>query len=232
MGMVQVATETTPRNNHTLYFVFDPYDPGTYATLPLLGMVEEYFETNLAIRLLGAYEFDNVELSREQKKHLREQLDALIPISRLHMSEDLLRRLDSDDRMVFNSAPPTACVLAVQSRSRYALSSLRAVQEAFFARGDDISKRWVLERIGPCFGLSDPEYDRAYTRALEPEAIEHSKTQTQRLLESVGATGAPQVIAKSGSHVSAFELTPYFGKPKTFAETLGAVLRLERPIDF
>jgi putative protein-disulfide isomerase len=148
------------------------------------------------------------------------------------MSEDLLRRLDSDDRMVFNSAPPTACVLAVQSRSRYALSSLRAVQEAFFARGDDISQRWVLDRIGPCFGLSDAEYDRAYTKALEPESIEHSKMQTQRLLEAVGAKGAPQVIAKSGSQISAFELTTYFGKPKTFAETLGAELRLERPIDF
>lgn len=227
-----MAAETIVTNNHTLYFVFEPYDPETYATLPLLGMVEEYFETNLAIRLLGAYEFDNVELSREQKKHMKEQLAALTPRSRLHISDDLLRRLDSDDRLVLNSAPATACVLAVQSRSRYALSSLRAVQEAFFARGDDISQRWVLDRIGPCFGLSDPEYVRAYTQVLQPEAIDHVKMQTQRLLELVGATGAPQVIAKSGSHISAFELTPYFGKPKTFAETIGAVLRLERPIDF
>jgi len=126
--------------------------------------------------------------------------------------EGLLR----DERAVFDSAPPTAAVLAAEQLEGLGLDLLGRLQTAHYIEGRRIADEAVLLELAQSIGLQAQAFQSAFVAVDVPAHVKASRT----LLARIGGPGFPTLALEQHGHFTRIDISRWLGKPDAFADWL------------
>lgn len=133
--------------------------------------------------------------------------------------DGLLRDADA----VFDSAPPTAAMLAAEQLAGRGLDMLAALQVAHYLEGRRIADRSVLLAVAEETGLPRDAFDAALT-ACSGEVLDTHLAATRAFMSRVGAQGFPTLVLAREDGLELVGVSPFIGKPEAFAHWLSTHL--------
>jgi putative protein-disulfide isomerase len=126
--------------------------------------------------------------------------------------EGLLR----DEEAVFDSAPPTAAVLAAEQLEGRGLALLERLQTAHYVEGRRIADETVLLELANSIGFEAEAFRRSF---IEVDVQAHFVT-SRALLAKVGGQGFPTLALERDGRLTLIDIGPWLGKPEAFAQWL------------
>ncbi|WP_030141520.1 DsbA family protein [Pseudomonas fluorescens] len=126
--------------------------------------------------------------------------------------EGLLR----DEEAVFDSAPPTAAVLAAEQLEGRGLALLERLQTAHYVEGRRIADETVLLELANSIGFEAEAFRRSFT---EIDVHAHF-LESRALLAKVGGQGFPTLALERDGRLTLIDIGPWLGKPEAFAQWL------------
>ncbi|MCA1326509.1 DsbA family protein [Herbaspirillum sp. alder98] len=121
----------------------------------------------------------------------------------------------TDTTAVFDSGPPIAAVLAMQSLkgNDAGLDLLAAIQRAHYQDGRRISDESVLVALAEQLGADG----QAFAAAMQQQPLEAHFQATRDLLDQVGGRGFPTFVLQRGEAMEVIEVGPWLGRPVEWA---------------
>ena len=126
--------------------------------------------------------------------------------------EGLLR----DEEAVFDSAPPTAAVLAAEQLEGRGLALLERLQTAHYVEGRRIADETVLLALANSIGFEAEAFRRSF---IEVDVQAHFVA-SRALLAKVGGQGFPTLALERDGRLTLIDIGPWLGKPEAFAQWL------------
>ena len=126
--------------------------------------------------------------------------------------EGLLR----DEEAVFDSAPPTAAVLAAEQLEGRGLALLERLQTAHYVEGRRIADETVLLELANSIGFEAEAFRRSF---IEVDVQAHFAA-SRALLAKVGGQGFPTLALERDGRLTLIDIGPWLGKPEAFAQWL------------
>lgn len=126
--------------------------------------------------------------------------------------EGLLR----DEEAVFDSAPPTAAVLAAEQLEGRGLALLERLQTAHYVEGRRIADETVLLELANSIGFGAEVFRRSF---IEVDVQAHFVA-SRALLAKVGGQGFPTLALERDGRLTLIDIGPWLGKPEAFAQWL------------
>jgi putative protein-disulfide isomerase len=126
--------------------------------------------------------------------------------------EGLLR----DEEAVFDSAPPTAAVLAAEQLEGRGLALLERLQTAHYVEGRRIADETVLLELANSIGFEAEAFRRSF---IEVDVQAHFVA-SRALLAKVGGQGFPTLALERDGRLTLIDIGPWLGKPEAFAQWL------------
>lgn len=133
--------------------------------------------------------------------------------------EGLLR----DNTAVFDSAPPTAAVLAAETLAQRGLDMLARLQTAHYVEGQRIADHAVLVKLAGSLGLDTEAFAQALEQA-EDTALDEHIAATRRLMASLGAQGFPSLALERDGQFTLLDVSAFLGEPQKLRSWLVAQL--------
>ena len=130
--------------------------------------------------------------------------------------EGLLR----DHSAVFDSAPPTAAILAADQLGGHGLELLERLQTAHYVEGRRIADEAVLLELAQTIGLPA----QAFLAALSTVDVQGHIKASRTLLAQLGGQGFPTLALEQDGQFTLIDIGPWFGKPEAFAQWLSQAL--------
>ena len=126
-----------------------------------------------------------------------------------------------DTHAVFDSAPPTAAVLAVQALKGEAagLDMLAAIQRAHYQQGRRISDMATLVELAHTLGIEPAAFTGEMQRVEQEELANHIEA-SRELLNYVGGRGFPTFVLQRGDTLEVLDTGRWLGKPEEWAKFL------------
>ena len=132
--------------------------------------------------------------------------------------EGLLR----DEEAVFDSAPPTAAVLAAEQLEGRGLALLERLQTAHYVEGRRIADETVLLELANSIGFEAEAFRRSF---IEVDVQAHFVA-SRALLAKVGGQGFPTLALERDGRLTLIDIGPWLGKPEAFAQWLKQAMPL------
>ncbi|MFL6968416.1 DsbA family protein [Pseudomonas alvandae] len=132
--------------------------------------------------------------------------------------EGLLR----DEEAVFDSAPPTAAVLAAEQLEGRGLALLERLQTAHYVEGRRIADETVLLELANSIGFGAEVFRRSF---IEVDVQAHFVA-SRALLAKVGGQGFPTLALERDGRLTLIDIGPWLGKPEAFAQWLKQAMPL------
>lgn len=126
--------------------------------------------------------------------------------------EGLLR----DEEAVFDSAPPTAAVLAAEQLEGRGLALLERLQTAHYVEGRRIADETVLLKLADSIGFEAEAFRRSF---IEVDVQAHF-LESRALLAKAGGQGFPTLALERDGRLMLIDIGPWLGKPEAFAQWL------------
>jgi putative protein-disulfide isomerase len=120
-----------------------------------------------------------------------------------------------DTSAVFDSAPPTAAMLAAEELIGRGLDMLAQLQIAHYVEGRQISDRSVLIDVAASLGLDAADFAIALDRQ-SGEALQAHIQQTRSFMTQVGAQGFPSLVLESEGVFQSVDFSKFLGRPQAF----------------
>jgi putative protein-disulfide isomerase len=133
--------------------------------------------------------------------------------------EGLLR----DEEAVFDSAPPTAAVLAAEQLDGRGLALLERLQTAHYVEGRRIADEAVLLELANSIGFEAEAFRRSFT---EIDVNAHF-LESRALLAKLGGQGFPTLALERDGRLTLIDIGPWLGKPDAFAQWLRQAVPLQ-----
>ncbi|WP_210642383.1 MULTISPECIES: DsbA family protein [unclassified Pseudomonas] len=133
--------------------------------------------------------------------------------------EGLLR----DTGAVFDSAPPTAAILAAEQLGGLGLELLGRLQTAHYVEGRRIADNAVLLELAQSIGLTAQVFQPAFDTADVQGHIKASRA----LLAKLGGQGFPTFALERAGQFTLIDVGPWLGKPEAFAQWLRQTLPVQ-----
>ncbi|WP_313958331.1 DsbA family protein [Pseudomonas citri] len=134
--------------------------------------------------------------------------------------EDYFEGLLRDGDAVFDSAPPTAAVLAAEQLDGRGLELLGRLQTAHYVEGRRIADEAVLLELAQSIGLQA----QAFRSAFEAVDVQGHIKASRTLLSEVGGQGFPTFALEQDGLFTLIDIGPWLGKPEAFAQWLKQAL--------
>ena len=199
----------------TLHFIYDPLCGWCYCAEPLVNAAEKV--PGLAIRLHGGGLWpEPTRLPAETRQYIRQMDERAARISGQPYGKAYLEGLLPDPTMTLESRPTTAAVLAAEAIAGRGLAMLRGIQHAHYERGLKVVEDDVLRQIAGEIGLDPATFERERTQVTVGEHI----TNTQRLMQQIGAGGFPAFVLEAGGQWFAVPHQRFASDPAGFAAWL------------
>jgi len=174
-----------------LVYFADPMCSWCWGFSPDIGMIADRFKTSLPIHpVMGGLRPGTIEpMSRDLKEAVRGHW--------VHVAEQTGQRFDFSffERagFVYDTEPACRAVVVMRDLAPdQALSFMMALQRAFYADGQDITKADVLSGIAAGFGVTEMEFAEAFDGDEAGEATQRDFLTTQRF----GVSGFPTLYAE------------------------------------
>jgi putative protein-disulfide isomerase len=203
----------------TLHYIYDPLCGWCYGAKPLLYAAQQV----LPVQLHGGG-----MMTGGNRQAVSPQLrDYVIPHDRRiaeytgqPFGEAYFEGLLRDHSAVFDSAPPTAAVLAAEQLEGRGLELLGRLQTAHYVEGQRIADQDVLRALAESIGFEPQAFEKAFTQNLGTQTDAHIKDSRQWLAK-VGGQGFPTLALEQDGHLTLLDISPWLGKPEAFAAWLG-----------
>ncbi len=115
----------------------------------------------------------------------------------------------------FDSAPPSAAILAAEQLNASGLSMLSALQQAYYREGQRITDAAILHACAQQIGLDAAAFSSAMASQTDAVLDAHFK-QSRRKMAELGMRGFPALALQTGTQWQIIDLGPFFGKPQAF----------------
>lgn len=202
----------------TLHYIYDPLCGWCYGAAPLVKAAREVLRVipHGGGMMTGARRQNVTSRLREYvKPH-----DARIAqLSGQPFGVAYRDGLLHDASAVFDSAPPTAAMLAAEELAGRGLDMLAQLQIAHYVEGRRIADRVVLVELAVSLGLEAQSFAAALDRQ-SGEALQTHFRQTHALMARVGAQGFPSFVLDDGEALKTLEFSSFLGRPREFQEWL------------
>ncbi|MBV8047663.1 MAG: DsbA family protein [Paludibacterium sp.] len=206
----------------TLHYLYDPLCGWCYGAAPLVAAAREV----LPVRAHGGG-----MMAGDSRQPVTPQLrDYVMPHDRRiavltgqPFGEAYFEGLLRDASAVFDSAPPTAAMLAADKLAGRGLDLISRLQIAHYVEGRRIADRDVLIEMAGVIGLDPTAFALAMDEA-QGEALHSHIAETRRLMERVGARGFPSFALECDGQFSLLDAGAFLGRPPALRDWLRAQL--------
>ncbi|MGO0790723.1 DsbA family protein [Herbaspirillum seropedicae] len=213
---------TTPAAAHdtVLHYIHDPLCGWCYGAAPLVAAARQV----LPVQAHGG----GMMAGRNRRRVDAQLRDYVMPhdhrIAKMTgqvFGEPYFHGLLKDTDAVFDSAPPTAAVLAVQALGGEAagLDMLAAIQRAHYQQGRRISEPATLIELAQALGIEAAAFSAELQRIEQEELADHIEA-SRELLNYVGGRGFPTFVLQRGDTLEVLDTGRWLGQPEQWANYL------------
>ncbi|MFE8645334.1 DsbA family protein [Sphingomonas sp. NCPPB 2930] len=205
----------------TLHYFFDPFCGWCYAAAPLLKAARDVPGLQVALHGGGMMAGPNAQRVTPALRDYVMPHDRRIAATTgqpfgIAYFDGLLR----DTTAVFDSAPPTAAILAAESLGGHGARLLHRLQQAHYVEGRRIADAVVLQTVAEEVGLDAQAFARALAHATGPATRRHIDD-TRALMRKTGIQGFPGVALQAADgHLQPIEVGRYLGQPAAWQALL------------
>ena len=202
----------------TLHYLYDPLCGWCYGAKPLIAAAQT---------VLPVIAHGGGMMTGANRQPVSAQLrDYVIPHDRRiaeytgqPFGEAYFEGLLRDHTALFDSAPPTAAVLAAEQLAGRGLELLGRLQSAHYVEGRRIADEAVLIEFAAALGLEPAAFTQTFKQILANELPAHFQ-HSRALLAQVGGQGFPTLALEQDGRFSLIDIGPWLGKPDAFAHWL------------
>ncbi|MBG7621714.1 DsbA family protein [Herbaspirillum sp. AP02] len=213
---------TTPATVHdtVLHYIHDPLCGWCYGAAPLVAAAR----TVLPVLAHGG----GMMAGRNRRRVDAQLRDYVMPhdhriaqMTGQAFGENYFNGLLKDTDAVFDSAPPIAAVLAVQSIQGEAagLDMLAAIQRAHYQQGRRISELSTLTELAQALDIDAATF-AAELQRVEQEELDAHIAASRELLNYVGGRGFPTFVLQRGDTLEVLDTGRWLGQPEQWAAYL------------
>ena len=202
----------------TLHYLYDPLCGWCYGAAPLLKAAREI----LPVRAHGGGMMAGERRQRvtpQLREFVKPHDERIAQLSGQHFGSAYLDGLLRDTSAVFDSAPPTAAMLAAEQIAGRGLEMLAQLQVAHYVEGRRIADRAVLSEVAAALGLDTAAFAEALERQ-SGEALQAHFDATRALMAQVGAQGFPTLVLETEEGLQIVDFAGYQGRPQDFQDWL------------
>lgn len=212
-------------NDLTLHYLYDPLCGWCYGASPLLAAAREV--TGLDVRLHGGgmmTDANRQPVGAGLRHYVMPHDLRIAQLTGQPFGKDYFDGLLRDTSAVFDSAPPTAAVLAAEALDGLGAAMLARIQRAHYVEGRRIAERPVLLELVPNWGLARASPRRS-TPAPASRCAPHF-ADSRRLMNRLGAAGFPTFALERDGRLQVLDTGRYLGQPDDWRAFLETQLRL------
>lgn len=202
----------------TLHYLYDPLCGWCYGAAPLLKAAREV----LAVRAHGGGMMAGARRQRvtpQLREFVKPHDQRIAQLSGQQFGKAYLDGLLRDTGALFDSAPPTAAMLAAEQIAGRGLEMLAQLQVAHYVEGRRIADRAVLSEVATALGLDTAAFAEALERQ-SGEALQAHFDETRALMAQVGAQGFPTLVLETKGGLQIVDFAGYLGRPQDFQDWL------------
>lgn len=205
-------------NTTTLHYIYDPLCGWCYGAAPLVKAAREV----LSVRphgggmMVGAH---RQTVTPQLREFVKPHDARIAQLSGQRFGQGYLDGLLCDTNAVFDSAPPTAAMLAADVIAGCGLDMLAQLQFTHYVEGRRIAERAVLIEVAATIGLDPASFAEALDRQ-SGEVVQTHFHETRAFMAQVGAHGFPSFVLESGGVFQAVEFSSFLGRPQDFQDWL------------
>ncbi|WP_433861084.1 DsbA family protein [Pseudomonas thivervalensis] len=199
----------------TLHYLYDPLCGWCYGAKPLVQAAQAV----LPVILHGGgmmTDANRQQVSPQLRNYVMPHDRRIAEYSGQPFGEAYFDGLLRDHSAVFDSAPPTAAILAAEQLGGHGLELLGRLQTAHYVEGRRIADEAVLLELAQSIGLPA----QAFLAALRAAAVQRHIEASRALLHQVGGQGFPTFALEQDGQFTLIDIGPWFGKPEAFARWL------------
>ena len=202
----------------TLHYLYDPLCGWCYGAAPLLRAARGI----LPVRAHGGGMMAGASRQRvtpQLREFVTPHDERIAQLSGQHFGTAYLDGLLRDTSALFDSAPPTAAMLAAEQIAGRGLEMLAQLQVAHYVEGRRIADRAVLSEMAAALGLDSAAFAEALERQ-SGEALQAHFDATRALMAQVGAQGFPTLVLETAGRFQVVDFATYLGRPQEFQDWL------------
>lgn len=203
----------------TLHYLYDPLCGWCYGAKPLVQAAQAVLPViaHGGGMMTGT---NRQQVSPQLRNYVMPHDRRIAEYSGQPFGEAYFDGLLRDHSAVFDSAPPTAAVLAAEQLGGHGLELLGRLQTAHYVEGRRIADETVLLELAQSIGLPAQAFLAAFRAADVQGHIKASRA----LLAQVGGQGFPTLALDQEGQFTLIDIGPWLGKPEAFAQWLKQAL--------
>lgn len=209
MASVTSSTGKT-RSTKILHYVYDPLCGWCYGIAPLIEMVSHEFPD--AIKLHGGGLFTparGVSGGESWKEYVTPLDERISQLSGQIFSQAYKDNLGNTE-MVLNSLLPISAILVAEMMGKRDVFLLKALQDAYYLDGLNISDKNTLLFIVSKLGFDITQFSVLLTEVSEKQ-IQHHLNQTHQLMNQVNGRGFPTLFIEDNQTYHLIPTEKYLG---------------------
>ncbi|WP_460319896.1 DsbA family protein [Pseudomonas ogarae] len=206
----------------TLHYIYDPLCGWCYGAKPLVQAARAVLPViaHGGGMMTGA---NRQQVSPQLRNYVMPHDRRIAEYCGQPFSEAYFEGLLRDHSAVFDSAPPTAAILAAEQLGGLGLELLGRLQTAHYVEGRRIADEAVLLELAQTIGLPT----QAFLAALSTVDVQGHIKASRTLLAQVGGQGFPTLALEQDGQFTLIDIGPWFGKPEAFAQWLSQALPVQ-----
>lgn len=205
-------------NTTTLHYIYDPLCGWCYGAAPLVKAARKI----VSVRPHGGGMMTGPRrqvVTPQLRDFVRPHDARIAQLSGQRFGKKYLDGLLCDTNAVFDSAPPTAAMLAAEAIAGRGLDMLAQLQIAHYVEGRRIADRTVLIDVATALGLESAAFADALDRQ-SGEAVQAHVSETRAFMAQVGAQGFPTFVLESKETLQVVDFSGYLERPLDFQNWL------------
>lgn len=203
-----------------LHYIADPLCGWCYAAAPLVRAARDVAGLDIALHGGGMMAGPNAQAVTPQlRNYVMPHDHRIAALTGQPFGDAYFEGLLRDDTAVFDSAPPTAAVLAAETLAGRGLDMFAALQRAHYVDGKRIADRDVLIDLAAGLGLDRDAFVTAFD-AQDDAALTRHFRESRAWLTRVGSSGFPTFALEIDGQLERLEPGRYLGKPDAWRDAL------------
>lgn len=200
-----------------LHYIHDPLCGWCYGAAPLVAAAREV----LPVRAHGGGMMARRPVTAELRDYVMPHDRRIAQLTGQVFGEAYFNGLLTDTGAVYDSAPPTAAILAVQALKgeEAGLDMLAALQDAHYRHGRRIADEATLVELAQSLGIAADDFTHAM-RDVEGEELARHIAASRALLGQVGGRGFPTFVLQRGDALEVLDAGMWLGRPQEWAAFL------------
>lgn len=217
--MASVSHVNQENSTKKLHYIYDPLCGWCYGIAPLIEVVSHEYPHVLTLHGGGLFTpTRKVTGGDAWKEHVTPIDERISQLSGQIFSQQYRNNL-ANTEMTLNSLMPIAAILVARKMGDRDVMLLKALQDAYYLDGLNISDKDVLFFIVQKLGFDITLFSTLFTQVNEYEITQHIQ-QTQQLMHQVNGRGFPTLCIEDNQTYHLIPVENYFGDTKSWTSFL------------